>query len=303
MAQRKRTIIFGLTVLCIVIALAGLSESGRALFTRIVRGIGGSSSESAVSDAKSSGDLEQRARTRHGWSSSVASSVITGRITYYNKEGQPQDTADFTLYRKYPDSMRAVIDRSKAVETIGFDQGRAWKLGRANVDEFEARDIRLWLRLWPDHLFTQRAAAAEYREVGSRVEDFRPASPFRPAAQLDPPVTLQQIRIEDSIGAPPDAVNAGDHRSVTYYVDQSTMLIRSARWLEPDDPRRTDRGAPKLDSRIDFDNWEERSGVTWPMQITRWLGGTVQFRIEVREVRVNEALTASTFEPVQISRK
>jgi hypothetical protein len=187
--------------------------------------------------------------------------------------------------------MRVVIDRAGSVETIGFDQEAAWKEGSRTLTEAQARDIRAWLRFWPDRLFTSRARGAGYREPGRRLEDIRPATPWREAAQLEQPSVLEQVEVRDSIGP------SGDRRAVTYYIDSNGLLLKSARWLEPDDPSRADDPrAPKMDSRIDFGNWVERAGVMWPMEITRWLGGEVEFRIEVNDVRVNQQLSDSLFQ-------
>ena len=142
-----------------------------------------------------------------------------------------------------------------------------------------------------------RDSGSLYREAGERVEDFRAATPWQAAARIDPPVLLDQIAMDDTIGPAPDTQRAGDRRSVYYYIDHNSLLIKSARWLEPDDPgaRTDDQRTPKMDCRVDFANWLQMGGVMWPMEITRWLGGTVEFRIQVNDVKVNQILADSLF--------
>ena len=296
-SNRKRLFLAGgvavFLLLTIVIASEPVRSALRSVFSETTAG----GATTAVSTALTALDTEQRVRTRHGWNSTLQNSVITGQISFFNRAGQQTGQANITLYRKYPNLMRAVIVRGTSVETVGFDATQAWKSGKAGLSEAEARDIRAWLRLWPERLFTLRSAGARYREAGKRVEEVRPSTPWQAAAQIDPPAVLEQVEIQDTIGAGPDAQRVGDRRSVYYYIDQSS-LIRSARWLEPDDPRARadDRRAAKTDCRTDFGNWLQMGGVMWPMEITRWLGGTVAFRIQVDEVKVNQPVTDSMFQ-------
>src|SRR5262249_9650729 len=287
---RRRLLLF-MTVL-LLLGGVGLSRPGSALLSKMFsRG----NAPGPVRPTQPVLDLEQQVRARVGWNSTLVNSVITGVISFYDWEGQNTGQANFSLTRKYPALVRLDLARGAAVESVGFDGTQAWKSGTRSLNAQDAREIRAWLRMWPERLFNLRDAGALYREAGPRVEDFRPASPFQAAARIDPPLTLQQIEMQDTIGPAPDAQQAGDRRSVYYYIDQQTLLIKSARWLEPDDPRNTDQDSPKLDSRVDFGNWLQLSGVMWPTQITRWLGGRVQFRIEVIDVKVNQPLGDAQF--------
>lgn len=290
--MRKRFWITGVVVVCLL-GVAALSRPGRAALTRIFSTE--KSEVTAEAAAQSGQDIEQRVRARHGWNDSLQNSIITGEVTYYDREGQTRGQANFTLYRKYPNRLRVVIERAGSVETIGIDQDQAWRTGSRNLSEAEARDIRAWLRLWPERLFCSRDSGAAYKEAGQRVEEFRPASPWQGSARLNEPALLEQIEIADIISAP-DGQRAGDRRSVCYYIDSESLLIKSARWMEPDDPRRADElGSAKMDLRVDFGNWLQQGGVMWPMEIVRWLGGRVEYRIQVSEVKVNQTMADSLF--------
>ena len=51
-----------------------------------------------------------------------------------------------------------------------------------------------------------------------------------------------------------------------------------------------------MDCRVDWGNWLQLGGVMWPMEITRWLGGRVEFRIQVDEVKVNQTIADAQFQ-------
>jgi hypothetical protein len=294
--NRNRVLIAGAVAVCLL-AIVSASETGRAALSRVF-----SSAElkstNVIATTQSGQDLEQRVRDRHGWNAEIRNSVLSGQITYYNREGEVKDQATFTLYRIYPDRMRAVLHRGTSIQTIGFNRDREWRDEARNLSDVEARDIRAWLRFWPERLFQSRAGGAAYKEVGQRIEEFRQATPWQGSERLETPLVLDQIEIEDTIGAAPDGQRAGDRRSIYYYIDRESLLIRSTRWLEPDDPRvrADDASASKMDSRIDFENWFQQGGVMWPMHITRWLGGKVDYRIQVNEVLVNQTLADTLFQ-------
>ena len=155
-SSRKQLLLAGVVVV-LALAVAVLSKPGRSALERIFFGEKHDTLDATGSQiVQTAQDLEQRVRARHGWTSSLLNSVITGQVTLYNREGQARGQASFTLYRKYPDLTRVVIDRGGPVETIGFDHNQAWKLGTTSLTEREARDIRAWLRSWPERLFTLR---------------------------------------------------------------------------------------------------------------------------------------------------
>jgi hypothetical protein len=293
--MRKRFWITGVVVICLLV-VAALSRPGRAALTRI---FSTEKNEATAESPTAQGeqDIEQRVRVRHGWDASLTNSVVTGEITYYDREGEVRGQASFTLHRKYPNKMRVVIERGGSSETMGFDENQTWRRGSRSLSETEARDIRAWLRLWPERLFSSRDRGASYKEAGQRVEEMRPASPWQGSARLDRAATMEQVEIADTISEA-SGERAADERSVYYYIDSESLLIKSARWMEPDDPRRgDDPTAARMDSRVDFGNWLQMGGVMWPMEIVRWLGGRVEFRIEVKEVKVNQPMADSLFNP------
>ncbi len=144
-----------------------------------------------------------------------------------------------------------------------------------------------------------RGGGVNYREAGHRIESLRPARPGQPATKINPPVVLEQVETEDVIGPPPTPARVGDRRLITYYIDSARSTIESMRWLEPDDPRRRadDTSAEKLDVRVNFSDWRTVNGVLWPYEVTHRLGGKVDFRIQVSEVRLNQSMGETLFHP------
>ena len=116
--------------------------------------------------------------------------------------------------------------------------------------------------------------------------------------QVNPPLELEQVEMEDVIGLPPALGRAGDRRLVTYYINSQDFTIESARWLEPDDPQRNidDPQSATMDVRIDFDDWQRMGGVLWPFDIVHWMGGKVDYRIVVTQVQVNQPLADTIFQ-------
>lgn len=291
--------------LCLV-AGAAVSDPGRAVLKRLFSSSSGETSAVTPGDAieEAGQDVEQRARARHGWNAAVINSVMRGQITFYNREGESVDQANMTLFRLYSDRMRMELKRGRKVETLGFNQARAWKVGAASVGEAEGRDIRAWMRLWPERLFVARDKGAGYREAGRRIENFRPARPGQDSAKIEPPKVSEQVVIEDSIGSSPPQGETADRRFVTYYVDRDTQLVEAARWLEPDDPRRSidDPETPRVDVRVDFADWRDVNGVWLPFEVTRWTGGKIALRIQLSEVQLNQPLSNSLFSPATNTR-
>lgn len=293
-SKRKGMFVAGGVGILLLLTIAAASEPVRTALGVMFQGAG--RGPKAVSNEQTAPDLEQRVRARHGWNTNVQNTVITGQITFYDREGKERGDAKLTLSRAYPDRLRVVIQRGALQETVGFDREQAWKSGAKSLSEVEARNIRGWLRVWPERLFTLRGGGAQYREAGKTLQDFRPSTPWRAAVQMEQPEELDQIVIQDTIGLAPDDKRAGDRMSIYYSIDQGN-LIRSVRWLEPDDPRARaeDQRAAKIERRIDFGNWLQMGGVMWPMEITQWSGGRVEFRIEVDEVKVNQPLADSIY--------
>jgi hypothetical protein len=288
-----------------LLAAAALSSPGRATIRRAFSTITGSQPEASVSNgaepaamAQVGEDLESRARARHGWNVGVINSVMSGTITFYDRDGTTTGQANLTVYRKYPDRLRVELNRGGSVEVWGFDQTDAWRTSNRSLGEREARDVRSWLRLCPERLFTTRGGGASYREAGQRREDFQAGRPWQGQVRSNPPLQLQQVEMEDTIGLPPSPTRTGDRRLVTYYINRQEFTIESARWLEPDDPnRRTeDISAAKTDVRVDFSDWRRVGGVLWPFDIVHWQGGKVDFRISITQMQINQSLVDTIFQ-------
>jgi len=295
----RKVLLLAVSVVVALTGAAALSARGRSAIARVISiGTGANiSAEPTVATSQSTLDLELRARQRHGWSGGIENSVVHGAVRFFNRIGGATGEAQVVVYRRYPEGLRVVLTRGSAVETIGFDQTNAWS-STGTPNERQARDIRQWLRISPERLFITRGGGAVYREAGSRREDFKPGRPWQGPAQINPPVVLEQVQMEDTLGPPPNSSRSGDRRFVTYYVNQSNFTIESARWLEPDDPRRSsdDRQAPSMDVRVDFGDWRTVGGVLWPFEIVHWQGGRVDYRIVVSQVQINQPLADTMFQ-------
>jgi hypothetical protein len=298
----KRKKLLAVSVGLALLGAAALSAKGRSEIKRVVSSLTSDASsnisaETTVANTQSTLDVEGRARQRHGWGAGIENSVVHGAIRFFDRNGGATGEAQIVIYRRYPDRLRVVLTRGASVEAMGFDQISAWS-STGGPNERQARDIRQWLRIGPERLFVTRGSGAVYREAGSRREDSKPGSPWQGPAQINPPVVLEQVQMEDTLGPPPNTTRSGDRRFVTYYVNQSNFTIESARWLEPDDPRRSagDRESPTTDVRVDFGDWRTASGVLWPFEIVHWQGGRVDYRIVVIQVQINQSLSDTLFQ-------
>jgi hypothetical protein len=298
--MRKKSFQIAAIALIALLLGAGLTKAGRSTFSRALSLVtsktqpGETSPEPAVQGGQ---DIEQRARARHGWTPAIVNSVIRGAITFYNRDGATRDQANIAISRAYPDRLRIELNRNGVVETAGFDGANAWQAGTANLPEARARDIRSWLRAWPERLFTTRGAGGGYREAGSRMETSRPGRPWAPGSNVNPPLKLEQVEMEDVLGLPPTPNRVGDRRLVVFYVNRESLTVESARWLEPDNPgqRIEDGRGPLTDVRVDFGDWQAVSGTLWPFEIVHWSGGRVDYRISVTQVQTNQVLAGSIF--------
>jgi hypothetical protein len=283
-------------VVCLL-AAGAMSSPGRTALRSVLTAL-------HITSATPEGDVEQRARARHGWSAAVANSVVRGKITYYDRNGMATRQVRLTLMRKYPDRLRVEIDDRGTVVTSGFDGTATWKSGSLNLGEEEARDIRAMLRIGPERLFVTRGGGGRYREVGRRIDEDRGASPdpkdFPPtgAKPRGKQKVLDQIETEDTIGLPPLlGQRVGDRRLVYYYVNREDSTIETARWLEPDDPRQMadDANTPLLDMRVDYSDWRRVDGVLWPFEVTCSKGGSLHYRIVAEEVSANQHMADTIF--------
>jgi len=252
-------------------------------------------------------DIEQRARAAHGWRADIANSLARGSIIYYDTSGRATGQYAVTILRGYPDRVRVEIDRGSTRETFGFNQTSAWKGGVANPTAAQERDIRALVRFCPERLFVSRAGGAAYREAGQRIDDIRPmdgssdwtSAPSSGASETQADQTIfDQVEVTDSLGPAASRSAAGDVRRLYYYVDTKSSLVSAARWLEPDDPRKSidDEAASFTDVRVDFGDWRESGGVKWPFRIVHSTGGRVDFKLVLNEVKVNESLAEAVFQ-------
>ncbi|HKQ05088.1 MAG TPA: hypothetical protein VJ464_08160 [Blastocatellia bacterium] len=302
--NNQRRIVLAAAFTCLL-AVGGMSKPGRTMLSRVtlavktgeVRALWSGAPASATV-ATAAADVEQRARAKHGWGTPVLNSVAHGVMTSYDRNGAVTGRTGITLYRKYPDRLRVEMGLGMPTEVLGFDHQEAWKAGAATLTAQQARDIRAWLRASPERLFVTRAGGASYREAGRRIEDYRPATPWQGATRQVPTV-LEQVEVEDLIG-PMSASRrqSTDRRLIDYYVDKENAVVVAARWLEPEDPQQVadDPATASLDVRVDFANWRQVEGVLWPMQVTHWLGGRVDFRVDFDSVRLNQQMPDTLFQ-------
>lgn len=301
----KRTLQVAAAAIMAGLVAIGFSSPGRAAVSRVISMITGSRLESAFPEgaaltlvAQPDEDLERRARRHHGWTGAILYSVLQGAITFYDQEGAITGEGSLTVYRGYPNRLRVEIGSGGVVETLGFDGVNAWRSGSSNLDESRARDIRTWLRGWPERLFTTRAAGASYRESGPRTEMSKPGRPWQGPMSIVPPAEYEQVVMDDVIGPAPAPGRIGDRRRVVYYLNRDTDMVETARWLEPDDPRRaiTDPDAQQKDVRVDFGDWQRVEGVLWPFEVVHWSGGRVDYRIALSQVQMNQPLGDAIFQ-------
>lgn len=245
-------------------------------------------------------DVEQKARSKQGFDpSTIKNSVISGNLTTYARDEKVTSQAAFKLYRQYPNQLRLELTYSDRVDIVGTDGIAVWTNNPGQVTALEARDIQGWGRLWPERLFIDRAAGGAYREVGKYTEEYQAASPGKGLVILNPRPESDQIEIQDDTGVLPlgDSKTTSNVRSVNYFVDTQTSLIRRMSWLEPEDPslQPDDPALPWLDVRVGFDNWQTVGTTLWPFEIVRWWGGKVDLILKLSTVEINQAVDDSLF--------
>src|SRR5262249_7636467 len=150
----------------------------------------------------------------------------------------------------------------------------------------------------PERLFVTRSAGQQYAETRPIQEDHLPASPGRPALDLAQPIVFNRPLVADQTGNSLAAVHPGDQRNLIYLVNATDNIVNAAQWLEPENPASslTDRTADFDQVRVDFSAWQRVNGVLWPFEITHWLGGKVDFLIEVAQVQMNQSPAGSLFQ-------
>lgn len=290
MMQTKKRLVIASGLVCLL-AAAGVSNPGRATLKAAFKGI--------AALVVSGPDVEERARASHGWDARpVTNSLVLGTMIYYDGGGREVRRYAMRLYRKYPERLRMELERQGTTVTAGFDGREAWRAGASQISEEEARDIRQLLRATPERFFVVRGAGGRYREVGRISDERSPLNRRRNPEMDEPPV--DQVEIEDLVGpAAGKGRSRADLRQVSYLVNSESGVVNAARWLEPailstspDDPNN-----PKLEVRIDFTAWNNIGGVLWPLEVIHQRGGSVDYRIEVSEVRVNQQMPDTLFKP------
>jgi len=312
MSRRNKVLVAGLVLLLIfgIVAATPARVFLSAAISRISpfsigKTVSTSSVPTPVPSPSTVTDVEQRARAAHGWTAAILNSVARGSIVYYDTNGRANSQFGVILAHGYPDQLRIEIDRGDSLETSGFNTVAAWRRNVANLTEAEARDIRAVARWCPERLFLTRAAGSAYRELGKRIEDSfgSPTVPdwtdpvstsVVPATQI----TFDEVEITDGLGPVATASNPGDIRRICYYVDSTTSLVTTVRWLEPDNPRKSidDGTAAFTDMRVDFSDWRDINGVKWPFKMIHSTGGRVDFKLIWSEVRQNASVSPGIFQ-------
>jgi hypothetical protein len=296
--QHRRLLITSVAALAVLL-VAGLGWPGRLNLMRILSPGTSATTAAVVPQGGDSSDPEEKAKGKHGWGSPPQSSIQRGIITYFDPSGAVARRAILTVYRKYPNQIRVDVEQDGLIQTQGIDTGSPWQArSAASLTDAQNRDIRGWLRIWPDHLFITRSAGGAYRELGQAIEQARPGPPGHRILYPRPDRVLDLVEVDDDISPPGSNSNqGGEKRTVSYLVDRERSVVYAARWLEPDDPTQSaDSTAASTDIRIDFGDWKRVGGVLWPMRITRYVGGRLDWNVELREVLVNAQLPATVFQ-------
>src|SRR5262249_7103707 len=163
--RRSKKTVFAAVALGLMTGLVAASPT-RTVFKRLIARVAPSlaiGSEPTITrlpqvQTPAGTDVEQRARTAHGWSSAISNSVAQGSIIYYDINGRASAQYSITISRAYPDRVRVDINRGGVVEAFGFDQVIAWRRGAPILTASQLRDIRSFARLCPERLFVSRAA-------------------------------------------------------------------------------------------------------------------------------------------------
>lgn len=171
--MNKRTSAIIVVIVCCAITGFGISNAGR----RWMNGVAGLLKSSQPASAPSmlaappqqTGDVESYARAQHGWSESIVDSVVHGKLAYYDDRGNQTSSAALTLYRIYPNMLRVELawDTGNATDLYGVDENDAWQQGVSALSSDDMREIRAFLRVWPERLFVARNNGAYYRRLAA----------------------------------------------------------------------------------------------------------------------------------------
>src|SRR5262245_36089703 len=106
-AQRKNrkpiTLAAGVAII-VALTAAGLSQAGRHSVQKLVAAITGATPSAPQIQAATTTtpDVEQRARSHHGWSTSVLDAVQQGSIAFYDGSGAVSRQGTLLMYHKFP---------------------------------------------------------------------------------------------------------------------------------------------------------------------------------------------------------
>lgn len=290
--SRKRVAIVS-AVVAFILAAACLTDTGQSAIRSLFN-----NQASSISVAP---EVEQRAQAKHGWDNkSIKNSVVQGTLIQYSLDGLDTQQLGIKLYRSYPNRLRLEISEGGKTWVAGFDGKEAWREGIDKLQDVDARDIRSWMRMWPERLFMERGKEATFREVGQFIDERAGRRPDRESTNQGQETVADRLEVEDTIELDPqDSHEAGDRRRITYYLDSEKSLVYAARWLEPVDPTKSieDVNAALIDVRVDFGRWTQiGNGTIWPFEVTCWRGGRIDFRVDVNDVKFNEPVGDTLFE-------
>lgn len=285
---RKRVAVVS-AVVAFILAAAGMTNPGQSAIKVIFNKL--TSSTSVLPE------VEQRAQAKHGWDNkAIKNSVVQGTLIKYSIDGLDTQQVGITLYRSYPNRLRLEISEGDQKWIAGFDGKEAWREGIDKLQEADARDIRSWMRMWPERLFMERGKEAKHREVGQFIDERAGRRPGNEPTNQEQEIVADRLEVEDTIE---HSHEADDRRQITYYLDSEKSLVYAARWLEPIDPSQSieDMNATLIDMRVDFALWTQvGNAVIWPFEVTCWRGGKIDFRVEVSEVKFNEPIANTMFD-------
>ena len=298
MKLNRNRVLTGAAIAVCLIAAAAISQPGRAALGGLYAKLRATSITAAPAPPPL--DLEGRAREKHGWDRTPESWVMRGTIAYFDPSSAMTRRNALTIYRKDKEQIRVDVEHQGVIQAQGLYNGEEWQARAGNLSESQERDIRAWLRIFPDRLFVERAKGKAYRELG-RLIDSRPDFPGRGPKDPRAIKQVEQVEVEDVIDRRRgDEVRKSDKRLITYLIARDDSLVISASWHEPDDPTQSEgEVTASREVRVDFGGWRRVGGVLWPLEITRWQGGKLDFHIELQEVQVNRGLPDTVFQKPQ----
>jgi hypothetical protein len=294
--KRKALPLTFIVIICLIVA-GSISVYGRRWFatisTSMKAGKPQPASTSAPAAAQGPANIAQAASAAHNWNKYILDSIVSGTITYYDITGNQTVTGSITIYRRYPDLLKVVIDWDGSTEVYGVDDRDSWVQGATTISNEDARDVRAFLRIWPERLFVAYDLGAPYSEMGQHVQDYKPIAPKQDRVDLETLLTFHELEVEDTIGR-----EKPETRKVYYSVNTTNSRVNALHYLEPDNPEEdmTDPETERTEIRVEFDNWQTINNVLWPFDIFHWYGGKVDYQIKITQVLTNQNLSNEVFQ-------